>query len=48
MLKRYWTTSLHINEYSTLDNEYNQEDLHIQLRNQETCSSDNYNYDKGG
>ena len=34
--------------YSTFDGEHSWEDLHIQLRNQQTCTSDSYNYIRGG
>jgi hypothetical protein len=45
--KRDWTTSSIIHRYSTLDSENNWEDLCIQLRNQQTCTSGNHNYIKG-
>ena len=32
----FWTMSSNINNYSTLNNEHNWEDLCIQLRNQQT------------
>jgi hypothetical protein len=32
-----------INDYYTLNSEYNWEDLYINLRNQQTCTSDNLN-----
>ena len=31
-------------DYPTLSNEHTWEDLHIQLRNQQTCTSDNHNF----
>ena len=38
-----WTTSLNINNYPTVNSEDNQEDVCIQLRNQQTCTSNNHN-----
>ena len=40
--------SSNINNYSTLSNEHDCEDLHICLRNQQTCTSDKHNYVRGG
>ena len=34
--------------YSTLNNEHDSEDLRIQLRNQQTCTSNNHNWIRGG
>ena len=34
--------------HSTLNSEYNLEDLCIQLRYQQTCTYDDHNYIKGG
>ena len=48
MFKRDWTTSSNNNNYSTLNSEHNWEDVWIQLRNQQTCTSDNYNLIRGG
>ena len=40
MFERDWTTSSKNVNSSTLDGEHNWEDLYIQLRNPETCTSD--------
>ena len=40
--------SSNTNNYSTLNNEHNWEDLRVYLRNQQTCTSNNYNYMRGG
>ena len=36
-----------INNYFTLHSEHNWENLHIQLKNQQTCTSSNYKNNKG-
>jgi hypothetical protein len=43
MFRRDWTTSSNIDNYFTLNNKHNQEDLCIQWRNQQTCTSNNRN-----
>ena len=48
MFKRDWIMSLNINNKSTLNSGHNWEDLHIQLRNQQICTSNNHNQIKGG
>ena len=40
--------SSNINDYSTLNNEQNLDDLYIQLKNQQTYNSDNHNHINGG
>ena len=47
MVRRDWTPSANIHDYSTLNNEHNWKDLYIQLRNQQTYTSDNHNQLKG-
>ena len=42
MFKRDWTMYSNISNYSTLNSEHNWEDLCIEFRNQQTCTSDNY------
>jgi hypothetical protein len=42
-MKRDWTTSSNWINYSTLDNEHNWEDLHIQFKNPQTHTSHNHN-----
>ena len=42
-VSRDWVTSSNINNYHILNSEHNWEDLDIQLRNQETCTSNNHN-----
>ena len=39
MHKRDWTAFLNLIDYSTLNNEHNWEDLSIQSKNQQTCTS---------
>jgi hypothetical protein len=48
VFKRDWTTSLNTNNYSTFDNLHDREDLCIQLRNQQTCTSNNHDLITGG
>ena len=48
MLQRKRGTSSKINKYSTVNNKHNREDLCSYLRNQQTCTSNNHNYIKGG
>ena len=43
MFKRDWTTFLDTIIYSTLNSESNWEDLFVQVRNQQTCTSNNHN-----
>ena len=47
-LKRDWTTSSIFINYSKLSSEHNWEDLCVQLRNRQTCTSDNHNLIRGG
>ena len=42
-LKRGWTTSSNINNYSTLNNEHNGQELCVLLRNQQVCTSNSHN-----
>jgi subtilase family serine protease len=39
MHKRDWIASSNLIDYSTLNDEHNWEDLSIQLKNQQTCTS---------
>ena len=48
MFKRDWTTSWLFVSYSTLENGHKWEDLCIQLRNQQTRSSNNHHEIRGG
>lgn len=41
--KKDWTTSSNLNNYLTFNREHNGKDLSIQLRNQQTCISNNHN-----
>jgi hypothetical protein len=43
-----WTMPSNRNKYSTLNNEHKWEDLCIQVRNQQTYTSNNHNKIKGG
>ena len=43
MIKGDWAMSSNINNYSTLNGEHNWELLCIQLRNQQTCTSNKHN-----
>ena len=42
MFKTYWDASKNIYNRYVLDSEHNWEDIHIQLRNQQTLTSDNH------
>ena len=48
VFKRDCTTSSDFINYSTPNSEHNWEDLCIQLRNQQTSTSENHNLIKGG
>jgi hypothetical protein len=40
IFKRDWTMSSNINDYATLNTDYNREDVCINLKNQQTCTSE--------
>ena len=48
MFRKDWTTSSNIDNCSTLNDEHNRENPRIQLRNQETHTSDAHNQNRGG
>ena len=47
MFEGDWTMSSTTNNYPTLNNEHNCEDLYTQSRNQQKCTSDNHDYIMG-
>ena len=48
MFKRDWSTFSNIDNYSTLNNEHNWEDVCIQLKNQQAFVSNSHNHSKEG
>ena len=43
MLRRDWTTTSNSDNYFPLDSVHNWEDIHIQFKNQQTCTFNNHN-----